>query len=205
MKKLGEVYMIGDSQRPIILASGSPRRRELLAGLGIQFEVQVSDIDENVAEELPPHQLVELLSLKKAEAIATKVERGIVIGSDTIVVLNEEILGKPKDEEEAFTMLTRLQGRLHTVYTGVSLIDVENNRREIAHQSTKVKMRSLSNEQICSYIATKEPMDKAGAYAIQGIGATLIEGIEGDYFTVVGLPLALTADILKTFGVHVLS
>lgn len=197
--------MTGEIQKPIILASGSPRRKELLAGLGLQFEVLVSDVNEEIEEVLPPHQLVEVLACKKAEAIAAKVSRGIVIGSDTIVVLNGEILGKPKNEEDAFSMLSRLQGNLHTVYTGVSLIDAESRRSEVAYQATQVKMKSLSVEQIRHYIATKEPLDKAGSYAIQGIGATLIEGIEGDFYTVVGLPLALTAEKLKSFGVDVLS
>lgn len=190
--------------KPIILASGSPRRQELLAGLGLNFEVEVSSIDETITANLPPHEMVEILARRKAAAVAKHRKHGLVLGSDTLVVLEEEQLGKPKDEEEAFLMLQRLQGKTHLVYTGVALVDVETERWQVGHQATKVTMAPLSAEEIRQYIASKEPLDKAGAYGIQGLGATFIERIEGDYFTVVGLPLRLTAQFLKTFGVDVL-
>lgn len=191
--------------KPIILASGSPRRQQLLAGLGLQFKVQLSDIDEELAEEYSPNQIVEFLARRKVEAVKKNVNQGLVIGSDTIVVLEDDILGKPRDEQEAFDMLSRLQGNRHVVFSGLAIVDVEENKWKVAHQSTKVTMGSLTPEEIKNYIRTKEPMDKAGAYAIQGIGATLIEKIEGDYFTVVGLPLRLTAQFLREFGVDILN
>ena len=191
-------------QRPIVLASGSPRRKELLAGLGLQFTVIPSDVDEHVAEDCTPAEVVEQLARRKAEEVAGQAKEGLVLGSDTIVVLDGKILGKPVDELDAFSMLKRLQGNTHVVYSGLAIIDVEQNKMKIGHQSTQVSMRSLTEEEIHQYIATKEPMDKAGSYAIQGIGATIVEGIVGDYFTVVGLPLLLTAQYLKEFGVDVL-
>jgi septum formation protein len=192
-------------QRPIILASGSPRRKELLAGLGLEFTVRPSDVDEEIQGSYSPAEIVTLLAQRKADAIAQEVKEGLIIGSDTIVVLNEEVLGKPKNEADAFSMLTTLQGNVHTVYSGVVVIDAETGLFKAGYQSTKVKLRPINDIEIRQYIATKEPMDKAGAYAIQGLGATLVEGIEGDYFTVVGLPLLLTAQFLQKFGVHVLS
>ncbi|MET3290415.1 UNVERIFIED_CONTAM: septum formation protein [Brevibacillus sp. OAP136] len=189
---------------PLILASGSPRRKELLHALGFPFVVQSSDVDESCDADLAPEAIVEELSLRKANAVAAEKTSGLVLGSDTIVVLDNQVLGKPQDEAEAFRMLKSLTGREHVVFSGVALVDAASGRHEVAHSSTKVRMRPMSDEEILAYIATKEPMDKAGAYAIQGIGATIVEGIVGDYFTVVGLPLALTADLLKRFDLHVL-
>ncbi len=189
------------STATLILASSSPRRRELLQTLGLPFTVMTSDADETVEQEMSPAEVVETLSLRKARAVAGKVGEGVVLGSDTIVVLDGRILGKPGDEAEAFRMLQSLQGREHTVYSGVALVDAATGRTEVAHQSTRVQIRPLSEREIRAYIATGEPMDKAGAYAIQGIGATIVEGIVGDYFTVVGLPLNLTARLLSRFGV----
>lgn len=189
---------------PLILASGSPRRRELLATLGLPYVVQSSDVDESYEAGMEPGAIVEELSLRKAVAVADQTTSGLVLGSDTIVVLDNQVLGKPQDETDAFAMLRALTGREHTVYSGVALVDASTRRSEVSHSSTKVRIRSMSDEEIRAYIATKEPMDKAGSYAIQGIGATIVEGIVGDYFTVVGLPLGLTADLLKRFGVHVL-
>lgn len=189
---------------PIILASSSPRRKELLAGLGLEFTVIPSDVSEEIEETYSPEEIVKELAHRKAEAVARQVDQGLIIGSDTIVVLDGEVLGKPRDKAEAFSMLTRLQGREHEVFSGLSIIDAKTYAYETGFQSTKVLMRGLSDSEIKQYIATDEPMDKAGAYAIQGIGATLVEGINGDYFTVVGLPLALTARYLRNFGVDLL-
>jgi septum formation protein len=186
---------------PLILASSSPRRRELLQGLGLDFTVVTSDVDETTDSHLAPAEVVEQLALRKAGAVAKKVEKGIVLGSDTIVVLDGQILGKPSDESDAFRMLSALQGREHTVYSGVALIDAASGRSEVAHNATRVMIRPMTEQEINAYIATGEPMDKAGSYAIQGIGATMVEGIVGDYFTVVGLPLHLTAKLLARFGV----
>lgn len=189
----------------IVLASGSPRRRELLHSLGLPFEIRVSNVDESFDPKLEPSRIAEDLSYKKASHIANAVPEGLVIGSDTIVVIDGQVLGKPTSPDEAISMLTRISGRTHTVYTGVGLIDAASGRCRINHRSTEVLIKPLSREQIRSYVATGEPMDKAGSYAIQGIGATLVEKINGDYFTVVGLPLALLSDMLSEFGVDVLS
>jgi septum formation protein len=188
----------------IILASSSPRRKELLAGLGLKFSVIPSDVSEELEKTYSPEEMVKELAHRKAEAVARQVDQGLIIGSDTIVVLDGEVLGKPRDKAEAFSMLTRLQGREHEVFSGVSIVDARTYEYETGFQSTKVHMRSLSDREITLYIATEEPMDKAGSYAIQGIGATLVERINGDYFTVVGLPLALTAQYLRNFGVDIL-
>lgn len=186
---------------PIILASASPRRRQLLETLGLPFTVVAADVDEQMDGFHTPVEIVEQLSLRKAQAVAAQLTSGLVIGSDTIVVLDDQVLGKPVDKQQAVTMLSSLQGREHIVYTGVAVINAAGGAYEVAHSLTKVRMRALSRSRIEAYVATGEPLDKAGAYAIQGLGATLVEGIEGDYFTVVGLPLALTADLLARFGI----
>jgi septum formation protein len=191
--------------RPIVLASGSPRRKELLSGLGLTFTIQPSDVNEDIQGTYSPDEMVTLLAQRKAEAVAREVNEGLVIGSDTIVVLQQEVLGKPKDEDDAFSMLSKLQGNVHTVFSGVVIIDVETGTSRVGFQSTQVKLRPLNVKEIRQYISTREPMDKAGSYAIQGLGATLVESIEGDYFTVVGLPLALTAQYLRELGVNVLA
>lgn len=188
----------------LILASSSPRRRELLQTLGLAFTIQTSDVDETTASGLSPKEVVEELAIRKAKAVASRLSDGVVLGSDTIVVLAGEILGKPVDEADAFRMLSALQGREHTVFSGVALIDASTGRTEVSHSQTQVKIRPLTKAEIESYIATKEPMDKAGSYAIQGIGSTIVEGIVGDYFTVVGLPLCMTANMLTRFGIFLL-
>ncbi|EJL23127.1 nucleoside triphosphate pyrophosphatase [Brevibacillus sp. BC25] len=189
---------------PLILASSSPRRRELLQALGLSFTVITSDVDETTAEHLSASEVVEELSLRKAKEVASRLTEGVVLGSDTVVVLDGQILGKPVDEMDAYRMLSMLQGQEHTVYSGVALIDVETGRAEVSHSLTNVRIRALTEQEIKSYIATGEPMDKAGSYAIQGIGATIVEGITGDYFTVVGLPLGLTSTLLTRFGMPIL-
>lgn len=196
--------MTTSTHKKLILASSSPRRKELLGTLGLSFSIQSSDVDETTKVGLAPAQIVEELALRKAQAIASRSSEGIVLGSDTIVVLDGQVLGKPLDEADACRMLSALQGREHTVYSGVALVDAQTGQKEVAHSRTDVRIRRLSDTEIKSYVATGEPMDKAGSYAIQGIGATLVEGITGDYFTVVGLPLGLTASMLARFGIKVL-
>jgi septum formation protein len=192
----------------LILASSSPRRQELIRSLGLPVRIIPSDADETVADELPPASVVETLARRKAAAVADALppgERsGLVIGSDTIVVLNGRILGKPSDEADAARMLSVLQGRDHEVYSGVCVIHAESGKCVTSHRATRVWMKGLDQERIHRYIATGEPMDKAGSYAIQGIGATIVERIEGDYFNVVGLPLSLLSDLLEEFEVRVL-
>lgn len=182
----------------IILASASPRRRELLAQAGFSFEVKVSDAEETTTER-EPEKIVKELALRKAEAAAAEEEDALVIGADTIVAADGKILGKPHSREEAFAMLSMLQGRTHQVYTGVALILKESGaeRRQVFSEKTDVTMYSMTEQEIRAYINTGEPMDKAGAYGIQGRAAIYIERIDGDYNNVVGLPIARLYQELK--------
>ncbi len=195
-------------QRTLILASSSPRRQELIRSLDFPVKIFASHVDETVTETLTPAQIVETLSLRKADAAAEQLKQtgddGIVIGSDTIVVMEGKVLGKPSDRREAFHMLQSLQGKTHRVFTGVACIDLGTGKRLVRHRVTNVTMKPLTDRQIERYIETGEPLDKAGAYAIQGLGATIVDSIEGCYFNVVGLPLALLGDMLAEFGVEVL-
>lgn len=172
----------------IILASASPRRQELLKQIGLSFEVKPSTKEEK-AEEKEPAKLVEALSLQKAQDIREQTgdQGALVIGADTVVCCDGKVLGKPKDEEDAFRMLSMLQGRKHQVYTGVTLL--WGQERLTFSECTQVEFYPMSKEQIRFYVSTKEPMDKAGAYGIQGLGAMWVKGIEGDYNNVVGLPV----------------
>jgi septum formation protein len=196
-----------DNTRHIILASGSPRRRELLASLGLPFEVLVSDADESTPPEWTPETIVRNLAVRKAEAVlpAAGERDAVIVGSDTIVVLDDKVLGKPVDEQDSAKMLAMLQGRTHQVYTGVACIGLAEGRTLVDHRVTSVTMRAMSEDEICAYIATGEPADKAGSYAIQGLGATLVDEIEGCYFNVVGLPLSLLSGMLSGFGISVLN
>ncbi|MGF6357609.1 septum formation protein [Paenibacillus sp. 4624] len=195
-------------QRPIILASTSPRRKELIASLHLAFEVIPSYADENTPSDWTPEQTVQELALRKALAVYRGLEGiskdAIIVGSDTVVVLDNEILGKPVDESDAEQMLSRLQGREHRVFTGVACIDAATGHSVVHYRQTDVTMKELSEATIRAYVKTGEPSDKAGSYAIQGIGASLIDRIEGCYFNVVGLPLSLLSDMLEGFGVYVL-
>ncbi|MFD2670489.1 Maf family protein [Marinicrinis sediminis] len=190
----------------IILASSSPRRKELLGLLSLSFEVIPSHADETIEESLPPGEIVEELSFRKAREVLgahPKITEGIVIGSDTIVVLNERKLGKPSSPEEAEQMLHALQGGPHYVYSGIACLDAASGKEAVSHKRTRVYMKELSAAQIRRYVATGEPMDKAGAYAIQGRGAALVDRIEGDYFNVVGMSVSLLADMLGEFGIEI--
>ncbi len=180
----------------IILASASPRRRELLEQIGLNFEVRVSDVEEKVSTNVP-EILVQELSRQKAEAVFAELspttEEFLVIGADTVVSCDGRILGKPGNAQEAVEMLMLLQGRSHEVYTGVTLIYQGNREcsilRKTFHEVTKVQFYPMSREEIVAYVDTGEPLDKAGAYGIQGICARYIKGIKGDYNNVVGLPV----------------
>ena len=183
----------------LILASGSPRRKQLLEMTGHLLEIRVSGADETT-DEKDPARFVEELSKRKAFDVAADVENGIVLGADTVVASGGEILGKPADAEDAKRMLAGLSGRAHEVYTGVTLVCRENGSlkwAETFHEETKVFVLSLSTEEIDEYIATGEPLDKAGAYGIQGFFGKYIERIEGDYFNVVGLPLSAVYQVLR--------
>jgi len=185
----------------IVLASASPRRKELLGQLGIEFEVCVSDVDENIAE-TTPNRLVEELSARKAEAVFRQIDGDVlVIGADTIVALEEEVLGKPTDAEHAKEMLRRLQAKEHQVYTGVTIYKRQNGQEVCStfYECTRVKFFPMTQEEIQWYVSSTEPMDKAGAYGIQGLGARYVERIFGDYNNVVGLPIARLYQELKYY------
>lgn len=186
----------------LVLASQSPRRRELLQQMGFQdFEVLPAIGAEVADPALPPEQYAEQLALHKAREVASRCgEDALVIGADTIVVLDGHILGKPKNAASALQMLTALSGRKHTVYTGVCVI--HGSEVDLRHEATKVTVCALTEREILAYIATGEPMDKAGAYGIQGRGALLVEKIEGDYYNVVGLPICCLNRMLGRFGVQ---
>ena len=182
----------------VILASQSPRRRDLLTLIGVPHEVRPADIDETVwpGEQPVPH--CERLARGKAQALSQTVPDALVIGSDTIVVVDDDILGKPATEDEARRMLARLSGREHTVHTAVAVAQGGTVRSAV--ETVRVRFRPLSEGQIAAYVATGEPMDKAGAYGIQGYGATIVERIDGDYFAVMGLPLGLLISLVRDLG-----
>jgi septum formation protein len=183
---------------PIVLASGSPRRKQLLEMLRIPFRVIVPDVDETVRPGEPADVYVTRLSRAKAEAVAYQVPGELVLAADTTVVLDGEIFGKPESAAHAVDMLGRLQGRTHEVMTAVAV----GRDAELAQalDVSRVSFRPLDAATLAAYVATGEPMDKAGAYAIQGLGAPLIERVEGDFFGVMGLPLRLALDLLTRFG-----
>ena len=199
-------YLFGLDSPPaempkFILASNSPRRKELLGQMGItDFKVSAPNVDESVEDGLTPPQIVEQLSQRKAQAAAKKAGASdLIIAADTVVALDGAVLGKPHSESEAFSMLTALSGREHHVYTGVTVL--QGDRAVTEHEETAVVFRALEPGEIRGYIATGEPMDKAGAYGIQGFGSLLVEGIHGDYFNVMGLPVCALGRALQEFGV----
>ncbi len=176
---------------PIILASKSPRRAHLLQQIGLQFTIDASSAVEIFEDHLSPSEIVQHLSFIKANDIAKKYKKGIIIGSDTIVVIDGEILGKPVDNNDAEKMLQRLSGRTHSVFTGIAFIDAYTKKSFVDFERTDVTFRTLRTEEIRSYIRSGSPMDKAGAYGIQDdFGAVFIERINGDYYTVVGFPIS---------------
>jgi len=187
----------------IILASASPRRKELLKQIKIPFAVMVSNIDEDIPGKENPEQWVQELALAKAKNVAAGITSGLVIGADTIVVKDGQVLGKPSSYEDAHRMLSFLSGSTHQVMTGIGLVDSLNNKIFTAVEKTEVKFKELTGAEIDAYVASGEPMDKAGGYGIQGRGALLVEGIKGCYFNVVGLPLNRLAIGLRVMGVEV--
>ena len=184
----------------LILASASPRRRELLEKLQMPFAVVVSDCDETLPDGIPAESAAEMLAVRKAAAVAKLHPDAIVIGADTTVILDGEILGKPADPADCKRMLHALSGRQHQVITGVAVF--HGGRSLSFSDTTQVQFYPLTVEEIDAYAASDEPYDKAGAYGIQGQGALLIEGIRGDYYNVMGLPVAKLARILRKFGIN---
>ena len=188
----------------IILASQSPRRRELLKRIGIEnFKVIPAQGEELATRTLTPDQLVEELSQRKCAEVAAAHPKDLVIATDTVVSVHNRVLGKPRSEEDAARMLAALSGKLHLVYTGVTV--AKEGRTLTQHEVTSVRFRTLTQADIIRYIATGEPMDKAGAYGIQGYGSVLVEGISGDYYNVMGLPVCRLARMLARFGVDTLA
>jgi len=188
----------------LILASASPRRRDLLAEVGLRFEVIPSSVEEEHQDGLSPLEVARTLAGEKAADVASRFTSGIVIGADTIVVLDGEILGKPKDPEDAFQMLRRLSGRSHEVITALVLIEAESGKMMTGQETTRVFFKEMTDREISAYISTGEPMDKAGAYGIQGKGMLLVRRIQGCYTNVVGLPMMKLTEMLSEMGVRIL-
>ena len=184
----------------IVLASGSPRRRQLLDMIGITHEVAAADIDESVRPGEAPRAYAERVAREKGSGVAARAPEAVVVSADTIVVIDGEVLGKPANEADAARMLRQLSGRRHVVYTAVAV--TRAGKAESGVEEVDVTFRELSEVDIATYIATGEPMDKAGAYGIQGFGATIVRRIEGDYFAVMGLALGLLVRLLARVGVR---
>lgn len=191
----------------VILASASPRRREILQGAGIEFEVIPSREEEKITRTIP-QEVVEELAKLKADSVAREIEGdAIIIGADTIVVYEGQILGKPADESQAKEMLAKLQGKSHEVYTGVAVIQKEKNEEKLLNfsQKTEVTFYPMNDAEIEAYVASREPMDKAGAYGIQGKGSVYVKEISGDYWNVVGLPVSRLLHETEKAGIQLRS
>jgi septum formation protein len=190
--------------KDIILASASPRRKALLEQIGLKFKVDTRIREDNEFAGQEPHQLARDISLKKAESAADRYPDAIIIAADTFGVIDGNIIGKPHSENEARKILSRLSGRAHTVITGFTVLDTATRKSVSQSVDTTVYMKPITEKEIEAYVKTGEPLDKAGAYAIQGLGAVLVERIEGDYSNVMGLPLFSLVKVLREFGVKVL-
>lgn len=188
----------------IILASQSPRRQALFKILGLEFEMEESNYQENLKKDLKPKDLAIFLSQGKAKAVAIQNKDAVIIAADTLIAFENKVLGKPASQEEAFKMLWEMRGKYHSVITGLTIINAQTGKTESKAVETRVYFRKFSKEEVKNYVATGEPQDKAGAYGIQGLGQLLIEKIEGDYSNVVGLPLGALARSLKKFGLKVI-
>ena len=184
--------------RPLILASGSPRRRELLGRMGYEFQICSPDVDEHVSGHA--RDIVRTLAVRKARAAAERFDHGVIIASDTLVSLDGAPLGKPADADDARRMLRALSGREHEVFTGVCLIDAQTGMEEAQADRTGVRFRPLTDAEIDAYVATGEPMDKAGAYGIQGGAGAFVEGLEGSFENVMGFPVDDVERMLRAFA-----
>ncbi len=185
----------------IILASQSPRRKKILEQIGLEFTVAVSDFDETKIKFKTPQEMVEKLSFEKAKMIAQKYPKAIIIGADTTVIFQKEIIGKPKSKADAFRILRLLSGNTHEIVTGFTVI--KGKKSVTKHVISKVRFKKMTEAEIKAYVETGDPMDKAGGYGIQEKGGLFMENIEGDYFNVVGLPIFAVARALKQFGVDI--
>jgi septum formation protein len=182
----------------LILASKSPRRAELLARLGLDFDIVPAELDETYIDHEMPSDHAERLAREKAISVAKENEDAIVLGSDTIVIVDSDVLGKPRDRDDAVRMLRRLSGREHEVHTGIAIAHAGRVLSDL--ERVKVRFRALDTVECEAYVATGEPFDKAGGYGIQGYGSALVEGIEGDFFAVMGLPVVRTLSLLRAVG-----
>ena len=189
--------------KTIILASASPRRRDILKKIGLEFTVDASRYEEKLNSGLKPRALARFLSLEKAQSVAARHRDALIIAAETFILFKGQVLGKPHTKREALRMLRRLNGGMHTVITGFTIIDTKSGKKMSRSAETRVYFRRLTMKGIESYVASGEPLDKAGGYAIQGLGATLVRKIEGDFLNVVGLPLNMVVQSLKEFGVNV--
>ena len=190
--------------KKLILASASPRRRELLQKIGLKFQVDASNCAEEIDPALLPEELVCRISAAKAKAVASRHKNAVIIAADTIGVIGKKLLGKPHTAAEACKTLGQISGKSHLVITGFTVLDTATDKIITKTVTTKVYIKKLTPLEIDAYVATGEPLDKAGAYGIQGLGAVIVERIEGDYYNVVGLPLFTLTEVLKEFGISVL-
>ncbi len=191
--------------KKIILASASPRRKELLEKLNLKFEVIPSTVEENIKDEKFSPALIEKLALEKAKDVAQKIkESAVVIGSDTVVVINDEILGKPIDKQDAFDMLTKLSNKTHQVISAIAIVDTESHKEFTDYVISNVTFKPLTNDEISNYLTTSEPYDKAGSYAIQGYAGAFIKSINGCYTNIVGISTYKLVEMLKLVNIFVL-
>lgn len=190
--------------KKIILASASPRRRQLLKQIELDFEVAVSNVEEILDKKSTPRKQVEILSFQKAQAVAKKHKNAIVIGADSMIEVSGKIIGKPKDKKHATSILKELSGKMHKAMTGFTIIDTATGKVATKSVVTKIWFRKLDDGEIESYIEKEKPYDLAGAYGIGRLGAVLAEKVEGDFYNVVGLPVCELTKELKKFGVEVL-
>lgn len=191
--------------KDIILASMSPRRKDLMEGLGLKFTVMPSEVDESFDEENFSNSEVEKLAIEKVEDVCNRTPKNaVVIGADTVVVIDGKVLGKPVDKDDAFKMLSLLSNRTHTVITAIAICDTETGKKLTDSVISEVTFREISDDEKRKYIETNEPMDKAGSYALQGIGAMFVKSINGCYTNIIGLSLVKLAEMLREFGVRVL-
>lgn len=190
--------------KKIILASGSLRRKQILEQIQLPFDVIIGDYEEDMTLDLDPIELAKVLSLGKAQDVSQKCSEGIVIGADTFIALDGKIMGKPKDAQGACDMLRELSGKVHSVITGLTVIDAGNGEVISRAKEVRVHIKDLTDEEIQSYVDSGEPLDKAGSYAIQGLGSKIVEKIDGDYYAVMGLPICELCSVLSEFGVETL-
>lgn len=190
--------------KKIVLASASPRRKELLRNIGLDFVVDASEFEEDMGLRLQPRTLARHLSREKARAVALRHKNALVIAADTFIAFRGKILGKPHTGPEAMRMLKMLNGKAHTVITGFTVMDTGSGKTVSRAAESRVWFRRLTPAEIKAYVASGEPLDKAGAYAIQGLGSAIVRKIEGDFFNIVGLPVSMLVECLKKFGIKVL-